>query len=373
MLRYARYFALVGLIGVASPAQAQETSQGVVLHGFGGWAYGNTGGNRFLGGNVDGDFRKTNLALNVAAVVSDKLSVHGQADLEQGPEGTETELEFAFAEYRLNDQVSFRIGSVKHPFGIYAELQDVGTLRPFLDLPQGVYGPVGFMGESYKGVGITGNLSRGAWTLGYDVYGGGYDKEKLFIPEGFYHGEVFEDEENTIELQSTRNVIGGRAVLRTPLPGLSVGSSAYIGILNEPAANRRTVVAAQLEYRRNAFSIQSEFAHEHQVEDEDASGFYIQAAYRLTSHWQVAGQYDYLKNVFVGVDPSAAPSLQYHKEGAFALNYWFSRSLVLKAEYHRVHGNRFALPDPDELADLVAAGELQTTTNLVQFGGQFSF
>jgi hypothetical protein len=56
-----------------------------------------------------------------------------------------------------------------------------------------------------------------------------------------------------------------------------------------------------------------------------------------------------------------------------ALSYWISRALVLKAEYHRVNGNRFALPDPQELVSDLAAGQLHTTTNLVQFGGQFSF
>ncbi|MEP6572217.1 MAG: porin, partial [Gemmatimonadota bacterium] len=275
--------------------------------------------------------------------------------------------------YRLADHLGLRMGQVKHPFGIYTEVFSVGTLRPFLDLPQGVYGPVGFAGQSYKGIGLTGVAGGGAWSLDYDVYGGGNDLQKFAVPEAFLHGDSLQRASSEIELQSTRNVIGGRLVLHTPVQGLSVGASSYTGILNEPAANRVTVAAAQLEYRSNRFTFETELAHENQAGDEYATGYYAQAAYRLSPEWQLAGQYDYLKNTFVGVSSAAAPSLQYHKEGALALSRWFSRSLVLRAEYHRISGNRFAMPHPEDLLGAVNAGTLRTTTDLVQVGGQFSF
>jgi hypothetical protein len=55
------------------------------------------------------------------------------------------------------------------------------------------------------------------------------------------------------------------------------------------------------------------------------------------------------------------------------VSYWISRALVLKAEFHRVSGNRFALPEPSQFVIDLAAGHVRTTTNLVQCGGQFSF
>jgi hypothetical protein len=372
--RYARYLIALGLIGSAAPARAQETADRVVLHGFGSWAFGRTSwNNHYLGGGPENDFRHASMAMNVAAKVDDKFTVHAQAEIREDEEGTRTTLSYAFAEYRFSDRLGLRIGQVKHPFGLYTEVFTVGTLRPFLDLPQGLYGPAGFAGQAYRGVGITGTAEAGAWTVSYDVFGGGIDLEKFAVPELFYLGEPLSEHSDQIELESTRNVVGGRVVLSTPVRGLSVGASSYTGLLNEEAGNRRSVIAGQLAYRSNRFTLESEVAYQIQVRDEAVTGGYVLVAYRLTPEWQVALQYDYLKNTFFELDPAAAPSLQHHKEGAVAVSYWISRALVLKAEYHRVSGNRLALPDPEEFVIDLAAGLLRTTTNLVQFGGQFSF
>jgi hypothetical protein len=368
--RYAHYLVALGFIGSATTARAQETPNRVVLHGFGSWAFGKTtGNNHYLAGRPEGDFRRTSIAINVAATVDDKLRVHAQAEVQDDHIGTRTTLNYAFAEYRFSDRVAFRIGQVKHPFGLYTEVFTVGTLRPFLDLPQGVYGGVGFAGQAYRGVGVTGTAEAGAWTVSYDVYGGGVDLEKFSVPESFFVDEPLEE----FARQSTRNVVGGRVVLEAPVQGLSFGASSYTGIITEREVRRRTIVAGQLEYRSNRFTLASEIAYEYWVRDERALGTYVQVAYRLTPDWQVALQYDYVKNTFYGVDPVAAPSLQHHKEGAVAVSYWLSRALVLKAEFHRVSGNRLALPDPEQFIIDLAAGQLRTTTNLVQVGGQFSF
>jgi len=369
--RYACYLLALGFIGSATPAPAQDTDYRVVLHGFGSWAYGNTTwNNHYLTGRPEGDFRHVSMAINAAASVHEKVTVHAQAEMQDDDDGRRVTLSYVFAEYKLSDRISFRIGQVKHPFGLYTEVFTVGTLRPFLDLPQGLYGPVGFAGQAYRGVGITGRAEAGSWTVSYDVYGGGVDLEKAAMAELFYVGEPVSNE---FEVESTRNVLGGRVVFDTPVRGLSFGASSYTGTLNEEAGNRRSVVAGQLAYRSNRFTLETEVAYQNQVRDEVVTGGYVQMAYRLTPEWQVALQYDYLKNTFFGIDPAAAPSLQHHKEGAVAVSYWVSRALVLKAEFHRVSGNRLALPEPEQFVIDLAAGGLRTTTNLVQFGGQFSF
>jgi hypothetical protein len=364
---------LVAALLATSRLAAQEPAASIVLHGFGSWAYGNTGKNFYLAGAPEGDFRQVSMSLNLGARVDDRLMIHAQGEIFEDEDGTHTSLSYAFADYRLSDHFSVRVGQVKHPFGIFTEIHSVGTLRPFLDLPQGVYGPVGFAGESYKGVGILGTVDAGAWMLAYDLYAGGIDLKKFAVPEHFYAGDPLQDVTLETELQSLRNVIGGRVELKTSADGLSFGGSAYTGILNEPAANRTVVVAAQARYRSNRWTIESEVAHQDQTGDERAIGAYVQAAYRITPAWQVALQGDYLKNEFLRVDPSAAPSLQYHKEGAVALSYWVSRALVIKTEYHLVNGNRFAVPKPEDLVSVVRAGQLRTTTHLLQFGAQFSF
>jgi len=360
-------------VAVATPVLGAQAPEAVILHGYGGWAYGKTTHNNYLAGLPTGDFRHVSMALSIDAPVNDKLTIHTQGEVGEDDDDTDVSLSYAFAEYRVSDQFSVRVGHVKHPFGISTEVFTVGTVRPFLDLPQGFYGPVGFAGQAYNGLGLAGETDLGTWSASYDVYAGGNTLEKLHTSEEFYHGGTLQDVSQESELLSTRNVIGGRVVLHTPIRGLSVGSSAYTGILDEPAANRRTVIAGQLDYRSNRWTVQSEVGHENEIDDERATGGYVQAAFRFTPEWQLAAQYDYLKNTFFGVDPSRAPSLQYHREGALGLSYWVSRSFVIKGEYHRVNGNRFAMPHPEDLVAIVDARQLRTTTHLIQFGAQFSF
>src|SRR6185295_6741622 len=129
------------------------------------------------------------MTFNVVASVTDHLRVIGQVHWSDDPEGTDILLDSSFAEWTLSDKLKLRAGKVPQPFGISAEVFDVGTLRPFLELPQAVYGPVGIVGESYTGVGLTGSLElKGGWSLSYDVFGGGQHLEELFPPEAVLRG-----------------------------------------------------------------------------------------------------------------------------------------------------------------------------------------
>jgi hypothetical protein len=369
----ARTLVAILLMSSAAPARAQDADRPVQLHGFGGWVYGRTNDNVYLAGTPEGDYRLVRMAASLSKSVDDHLSIHVQGEVEENEDVTDVQLSYAFADYFVSDRLSFRIGQVKHPFGIYNEVFAVGTVRPFLDLPQAFYGPVGFAGESYKGVGISGNVELQEWNVAYDVYGGGQDLLKFAAPEEYYLGNPLQNVSKETERQSTRDVIGGRLVVRTPIAGFSIGGSSYTGTLNEPAANHRTVVAGQIGYRTNVWTLESEIAHETQTRDERASGGYALAAYRLSPEWQVAVQYDLLSNTFFGADTLTAPSLQHHREGALAVSRWFTRAFVIKAEYHQVSGNRFALPHPEDLVSTIAAGGLRTSTHLFQFGAQFSY
>jgi hypothetical protein len=55
-----------------------------------------------------------------------------------------------------------------------------------------------------------------------------------------------------------------------------------------------------------------------------------------------------------------------HRDIALGANYWFSPNFVLKASYHTIEGNLWAIPD-----DPTAAADPDTRMWLV--GTQFSF
>ncbi len=277
-------------IGPAMSVNAQETASRTDVHGSGSWAYGRTNGNQYLFGDERGRYDDAAFVLNVASSVADRLRVVTQAEWADGPDGTEAELDYAFAEWKFSDKLKLRAGKVQHAFGISTEVFHIGTLRPFLALPQAVYGPVGIVGESYTGVGLTGSLElKGGWGLTYDVFGGGQHLEEFVPPEAVALGE---DVEEVTEIEKTRDMLGAHVVLAMPWAGLSVGGSFYTGREFAAHASRRTGLGLQAEYLTGPWSIRSEYAKQSIRDDFSVRGFYGEAAYRLDPHWQIAAQYD---------------------------------------------------------------------------------
>ncbi len=373
------------LSGLALPAFAQEPEEPqdtaelpawvrqIDLNGYATWYYGKTSNeNKVLGALENGSYETANFHLNLAAAVSERLRVVTQVEWLNDPEGAEEELDYIFAEWKLTPTMRVRFGKAKMPLGIYSEFPDVGTLRPFLELPQATYGPVGFLGENYKGVGLTGSLGSGGWRMGWDAYGGSTALEEDVTGEAFFHGELPELEEE-IDSEVTRNVIGGRLVVETPVSGLSFGASAMTGTEEAEIDRRREVYGIQAEYVRGGLTVRAESLHEEVFEAHENTGSYLEASYRFAGHWQVAAEAGRLRSELFGVDPGELADLLEHDELGLGVNYWFSDNLVVKLNYLRIRGNLLAHPPADELQEIIDAGELEERTNVVLAGAQFSF
>ena len=353
----------------ARAALAQESERRLDIHGFGGWVYGRTNTNEFVSANPDGSYGPINFALNVTAFVTPKLTVIAQPEWRQGGE-LEVELDYAFAEWAHSDELRFRIGRVKHPFGIYTEVFDVGTVRPFFDLPQSVYGALAMVAEGYTGVGIRGTQPLGKWSLAYDAYLGGLDAPYDGAPVDFLQGDEPDDAEE--EENGFRDVVGGRVVVHLPLQGLSLGASGYTGRDGEnDDFTRHSVFGAQAEYLSNQWWVRTEVVRKVRAGSSSANSFYGEVAYFVTPQWQIAGRHGF--HLTKGVDGSLAPSLLDHREWEAGVNYWVAPEFVIKTSLHLIRGNRLAGPPGDELAATVAAGGLERNTRLFQAGAQFSF
>jgi hypothetical protein len=369
---------------LAQPLRAQVSVQGIDVHGYGGWGYGRTtdnlNSNMFLVGHSRGDYSHVELALNLASQVNERVTITVQPFWHSGHHANQTSsgIDFAFGEYKFSDLARLRVGAVKQPFGIYTELFDVGTVRPFAGLPQGVYGPSGAVGKAYSGMGLTGSsYMESGWGLTYDIYGGGLEVLENDVPLQVLR-EGADTTGKTLNFATTRalrDVVGGRLTVHAPVEGLSVGGSAYTA--TRPVGTtevRRTVYGTHLEYVADRVSLRTEWMREDEPDRQtQVDGSYIEGAYFLSAGWQVAGLYSTSKTSLDGIDVSRAPSLLDHEEWGLGLNYWFAPNFVVKASYHAVEGNRFASPDPTRLRAVVATNGLFETTNVVLVGGQFSF
>lgn len=358
---------------LSAPAFAVDFGDGrLSLNGFGSWEYGITNhGNYYLAGAPGGDFTHTYAGLNVSGQVTDRLKAVVQFSFHENRSTPEFSLDYGFAEYAVSDSIRLRAGQVKQPFGISGEVFNIGTLRPFLELPQSIYGAVGFQGLSYKGVGITGSKSFGDWTLGYDLYGGGTDMIEFSATEQFLHGEAPMSDESQVERERTRYIVGGRLNVQTPFEPLRFGVSAYQGF--EVGSEWRYVIAGHAEYAGEILSARAEFAHETVLKDLDQNAAYLEVAARVGQYLQFAAQGNWLHVDYPGVEHPIAPTMKDHLEAALGVNFWITPSLVVKASVHRIWGNRLAAPSPADFGSLVATGGLHGTTNLLLVGTQFSF
>ncbi|HEV7765061.1 MAG TPA: porin [Thermoanaerobaculia bacterium] len=371
--------ALIALAAV--PTFAQNASSVIDIHGFGGWAYGKTDGLKYSLGREGGDYDNAEFALNASAKPFEQLSIVAQMRLESRTGDEQVELDYAFAEWAFSDAARVRVGRVKHPFGIYGEIFDVGTVRPFYSLPQSLYGANGFTARAYNGAGITGNVPVGKWNVQYDVYGGQIEGD--FETPGLLSTspEYFAEPSITFGYR-VENAYGGRLNITTPLEGLTIGSSAYAGEahtdLSRVDTDKRDIYAAHAEYALERFAIRSEFGHLKNGSSFEVDAGYIETSYRIDEHWQIAARWDQLDVTLPGTSftnlPKIFPQLLEHREAALGISYWFSPNFVVRGSYQRTQGNRFAFPETsEEVQSALATGLLDRNTDMLLVGAQFSF
>jgi len=377
---------LVGLL-LAGDAQAQGSGERYSLRGFGGWALGRTDNDNMFGFVASGDTEYNNydFALNLAAQPADKLSVRAQAFWGEDLRGRRIDLDYVFAEWAQSPKLKLRVGKVLSPFGLYTEIYDVGTLRPFYLLPQFYSGTTGLLPKAYLGAGLTGVMSLGdEWELSYDAVGGEVRFQEIpaVVVVGRDPATGLPLTENQ-ELQLIgRDMFGGRIELGSPTHGLRLGFSALHARVEQsvnggprepyPAADQATLANAFLQYERGPFTLRSEYFHAF-ADTVDLTSGYAEASYKLGRHWQVAGVYDRGRlSPEAGTFYASLPDqLKRHESFGLALNFWATPDVVFKVNGYSVHGNqsaRSANPGVD-----AALGRLDDSTLVLVLGAQFSF
>lgn len=398
----------------ASALGAQEQLEHVELHGFGSWNSGATNNqNLYLGGKRQGSSMTSDAGFNVTGSMSDRVSFTTQVKFDFNGE-TQPSLDYVFAEYKFTDALKLRAGQVKQPFGLQTEVMDIGTLHPFLYLPQSQYGPTAVVAEAYRGIGLTGNVELpvfGGLSMDYDIYGGGLNRKEAEFTLDMYRAlqgrKPYSTVGNEVGTEVTDQLYGGRFMFNMPVDGLRLGASGYHSITGEAAAGRGWVSTTGygLEYMKNRLQFRSEVFRQWENDHDRENGWYYEGAYRLFGNWQLAARFDrstvHLKDppptsktdLQRDARPIVGQSLLEHKELAGGLNYIFSPNFVMKASVHLTDGNHFALPDAGDVNSAgiyqlaqqyhdaeatyqstgTATSPVAAKTTTVLLGAQFSF
>ncbi len=380
-------FILTGLVSVPVQPASAQLSETVRLHGYGQFHYGRTNRYPLLGGSKDGSYENSEFSLDISAVPNDRISVKALTFWGQEGEESHVEVDVAWAQYRISDAASIRMGRSRVPFGNYGEILEVGTLRPFFSLPSAVYGPVSVVAEWYQGAGLTGtSFGASGWGLQWDVFGGNMGIEG--------HGELMEaidepvdpmappmeeeEEHEGEELVRVNDIAGGHVTVFAPVDGLSFGLGGWSGMTAPEAgheSHRHTSTIVSAAYEKEELLLQVEGVFHRQTDQMEIKGGYVEAAYKLASGVQLGARYEKVDYKLLEEGVALIPGTEgvtEHRDYTFLLGYWLSPAFVIKAELHLVDGNALA-HDHEFVERVEAGGTLKRKTTAFTIGSQFSF
>jgi len=91
-------------------------------------------------GEINTDSRESNLGIQFSTDISSKMDMTVVMSARGGPaQKYNFETEWAYANYKFNDDTSLRIGKVKGPFYMVSDYKDVGYAYPWVSVPDEVY------------------------------------------------------------------------------------------------------------------------------------------------------------------------------------------------------------------------------------------
>mgnify|MGYP001057906787 CR=1 FL=1 len=147
--------------------------KGIDIRGFVSQGFLMTSDNNFFAQTEKGTTQFNEAAINFSADVSDKLRIGTQfLARDMGTIGNnEIILDWAVADYRLNDKLGLMAGQMKFVHGLYNDTRDVDMLRTFILLPQSVYNEaIRESSGSIQGVGLYGDIPLADMgSLNYDA------------------------------------------------------------------------------------------------------------------------------------------------------------------------------------------------------------
>jgi hypothetical protein len=347
----------------AIPATAQSLEDlNIQIHGYAtqGFLY-STNNNFFTTTSSNGSPAWTEAVINVGAQPIPKLRVSVQARyFLLGNFGNAITLDFASADYKVNDQFGVRFGKVKTPSGLFNEIQDIDPGYIWSLLPQSIY-PLSSRNSNlaHEGGVVYGTLKLGQ-NLGKVEYRGWGGERVLDSNDGY----LSTSGNGNSSFPSGMNwaMYGGALHWRTPLTGLMVGASGIKNLQNKAPFNETIpsygTFSATLagnptiqpnyfaEYSKGKVMLAGETSREIVTGKitipalsvtspyrQDDRRWYAMASYKLTDKL-TAGVYD---TQYVDHQAAFGPS-RYTKDWAISGRYDFNQFLYAKAEQHIVDG-----------------------------------
>lgn len=339
---------LLCMCGLGMAAQDLDNLQ---IHGFAtqGFLY-STNNNYLTMKSSDGSLQWTEGALSLNDAASEKLRVGIQIHMYQMGQigGPQVLVDWASGDYKVNDQLGFRVGKVKLPLGLFNDSQDVDALFLWVLLPQCNYPD----DNRDFDLAVLGGEAYGRLSIGdrERVQYRGYVGESRLDANGGYmlqlsqHGLTF-------PTTPSGKAVGGDLRWVTLVDGLSIGTSVERQGLDGSGPQGTVhippvlVTAYYAEWKKGKWYVAGEYwrmpmtimAHIGTVtmaQPIDQRSWYPMISYQLAKKLQVGTYYSHYIN---NAGDTSLPE-NYSKDWVISSRYNFNANFYGKVEGHFLHG-----------------------------------
>ena len=215
---------ILPIFGAARSSAQSMDDLNLQVHGYAtqGYVY-STNNNWDTTNSTDGSAAWSEAVVNLSVQPQPKLRIGIQARYYLlGTYGDKIVLDWAQADFKVNEKIGFRVGKVKTPSGLLNETQDIDPAHLWVLLPQSVY-PLASRSaqlDHYGGV-VYGAIPLGEslGKLAYRAFGG---QRVLGGDDGYF--QPFREQGLTLPNGITGRVFGGYLRWDTPLEGLTAGA-----------------------------------------------------------------------------------------------------------------------------------------------------
>ena len=362
------FLALAVFFGLGSAMAQSITDLDLQVHGYAAQGFLYTSHNKmFYTDSDNGSPAWTEAVINISVQPEPKLSVAVQGRYAMlGTSGNTITLDWAAADYKVNNKLGVRFGKVKTPWGLFNETQDIDQTYLWALLPQSIYDITTRNADlSHYGGVVYGRVNVGsrAGKVDYKLWGG-----EAVIPTSDGQFDDLNLAGNGPQNSLTYPIYGGALHWNTPLTGLMVGASdsranqtsvlLHGGTESFAAWNNLSYFA---KYEKNKVMVAAEWNRQaspgtldlagHPVASisTDTRGWYAMASYRLTDKLNVGA---YHSQYFDRQAPLSTD--RFTKDWAVSAKYNLGAYVYLKAEQHFIDGSALSLdsqrnPDPSPI------------------------
>ena len=294
-------------------------------------------------GNNNGSFDQVHFNLLMEFPLSDNVTVKGHIEYEHSPKiekgddaKGEINLEWAYLEYIINNDIGIRGGSFLTPFGIYNEIHDATPTYASVRTPWGIY----------RADKVGGFVMIPKFSTGISMLGKYYTDGDLNLNYVVYISNGENTDSNEAEADDNSNkAIGGRLMI-SPIPGLTVGGSYFTGKKGTTKDNHSTW-AGSAEYTIRNIGLRAEYASS-KLADTTQNGSYGEVSYRVLRRITPYLRYGMF-------DPDDEGDKDEWSELVYGINYELQPNFIIKIENRHFNGNTNNAKVSDDYNELGAA------------------